>query len=230
MVEQGFLGALGCDTDTKLTAACAAKLVAGGMKFVLRYLSLGSPAPGDLDKTEVDAILSANLSLMAVQHVRSPGWMPTGQLGGQDGSSAAHNAVVAGIPAGVTIWLDLEGVSSVSPAQSVIDYVRSWYTAVRASGYDCGLYVGSGVPLDGAQLYSLPVDRYWRSFSEVPNVNRRGYCMIQLYDTTKIGGIDVDLDVIQSDYLGGLPRWLAPAPAAPLATAPAGACSPDGAA
>jgi hypothetical protein len=210
IVEQAFLDALGADTDTKVSLATAQKLYAAGLRFLVRYLSLGAPNNADLDKLEVQDILAGGLALMAVQHTRVPGWTPSAALGSSDGSAAAHNAVVAGLPAGVTIWVDLEGISG-APAD-VEAYVKAWFTEVRGAGYDAGAYVGGGVGLDESQLYALPVDRYWRSFSEVPNVARRGYCMMQLYPTTTVGSISVDLDIIQKDYLGGLPRWLAAQP------------------
>lgn len=207
IVETAFLGALGCDCDSKIGLLAAQRLAGIGMKFIVRYVSLDTTeGPGDLDKNEVHDILSGGLALMTVQHVRYPGWVPSAQMGSDDGGHAARHTVGAGIPAGVTVWCDLEGIKGT--AQETIDYVKGWHQSVRSAGYGTGIYVGGGCPLTSAELYSLPVDRYWRSFSAVPNVDRRGYCMLQLYPSTMVGGVPVDLNVVQKDYLGGLPRWV----------------------
>jgi hypothetical protein len=207
-VETAFVGALGCDTDTRVDAACAQALRNARLDFIIRYLGLGSSSTGDLTKLEVDEILGSGLALMAVQHVRMPGWLPLASLGLQDGSHAASNAIAAGLPAGVTLWLDLEGLAPGATVTETIAYCDAWHTAVRAAGYDDGVYVGSGQPLDSAQLFSLKTSRYWRSQSQVPNVDARGYCMIQLYPTVTVAGIAIDYDVIQSDFRHGMPRWL----------------------
>jgi hypothetical protein len=208
LVETAYLGALGADSDTKIGATEALRLKAAGLRFLVRYLSLGANESGsDLDKNEVTDILGAGLALMAVQHVRLPGWTPSAAMGAEDGSHAAHNAVSAGLLAGTTVWLDLEGING--NATETAAYANAWNDALRAAGYDTGVYVGGGCPLDEQQLYSLlHTHRYWRSFSQVPNVAGRGYCMIQLYPTTNIAGVNVDLDIIQQDYKRGLPRWL----------------------
>jgi hypothetical protein len=207
VVQQARAGAWGCDTDTKLTATSAAALCKAGIVFCIRYLSLGSENPGDLNQAEVAAVLGAGLALMAVQHVREPGWLPSLAQGASDGSHAAGNAVAAGMPAGATVWLDLEGVSTAAPADVVIAYCNAWNSAVAQDGYDTGLYVGAMQPLDENQLFSLNVQRYWRSQSLVPNVARRGYCMYQAYPSQTLAGISVDFNMVSEDALGGLPRW-----------------------
>jgi hypothetical protein len=74
-----------------------------------------------------------------------------------------------------------------------------------------GVYVGAGVapPLSESELFhSLPFQRYWRSFSAVNNVQARGYQLLQLYPGDQvIAGVQVDLDVVQTDYLGSRPCW-----------------------
>lgn len=206
-VKQGPLGAIGFDTDTKLDTATCAALAAAGMKFALRYLSLEAPSLTDLTAAETETILDSGLALMPVQHVRSPGWTPSATTGETDGTRAASNATSAGLPPGLCLWCDLEGVKGT--AADAIAHANAWTAAVRNAGYEPGLYVGAGVPLTATQLFrGLTVTRYWRSFSAVPNVARRGYQMLQLYPETTIAGIRVDLDVIQSDYLGDRPLWV----------------------
>lgn len=63
--------------------------------------SLDSENNYDLDRDEAQAILSAGLALMPVQHVRYAGWMPDASLGTQTGKTAADNAIHVGFPSKV---------------------------------------------------------------------------------------------------------------------------------
>ena len=146
--------------------------------------------------------------MMAVQHVRVPGWAPTADLGQGDGTNAAGNAATVGFPAGVSIWCDLEGVSNASVAADVIGYFNAWFTAVSAGGYVPGLYVGADCILDGQQLYDLAFQHYWKSISEVPTLPARGYQMIQTVVPAPVNGIGIDQDVTQTDGEGGQAIWL----------------------
>jgi hypothetical protein len=204
-IQTAAFPAFGFDADTPLTAANAAAFAAGGFTFALRYLSLGAQAAPDLTGDEMAFIVGAGLALMPVQHVRYPNWMPSAELGTIDGRQAVANARACGFPAGVTVWCDSEGQAG--GAAETIAYVNAWAAAVRSGGYDPGVYVGSGTPLDGQQLYGLSVDRYWKSQSQVAEPTC-GWAMIQLYPETSIAGVKVDIDVIQRDYKGRLPNWL----------------------
>ena len=169
-VQSAPSGALGFDADTVITSSAAQQFYGQGYKFCVRYISLGSGEDeGDLTPEEADDILGSGLALMAVQHVRDPGWSPNAELGQEDGTNTANNAQSVGLPAGVNVWCDLEGVSDETPAQDVIDYCNAWYTAVSAAGYVPGLYVGSDAILTGQQLYDdLSFEHYWQSCSEGP--------------------------------------------------------------
>lgn len=124
-------GALGFDSDTVITSSVAQQFAQQGYQFCVRYLSLtAGQDPGDLSAAEADSILSVGLALIPVQHVRSPGWTPSGSLGQQDGTNAASNALSIGFPQGVNVWCDVEGVSSSATAQQVIDYCNSWFSAI----------------------------------------------------------------------------------------------------
>jgi hypothetical protein len=157
---------------------------------------------------EATGILVSGLALMPVQHVRSPGWSPTQNLGQQDGQNAAQNAQVVGFPAGVSVWCDLEGVDRATPARNVIDYCEAWHEGVRAAGYVPGLYVGAGAVLTGRQLLDLSFQHYWRSQSRVPDIPTRGYQLIQLFPSIEINGVGVDIDIAQNDQEGGQAQWL----------------------
>jgi hypothetical protein len=145
---------------------------------------------------------------MPVQHVREPGWSPTGSLGQTDGQQAALNSQSVGFPSGVNVWCDLEGVANGAAASDVINYCTSWYDAVQTANFVPGLYVGSSAILDDQQLYGLPFEHYWRSQSNVPDIPNRGYQLIQLYPSLTINYISVDVDVTQNDYEGGQALWL----------------------
>lgn len=212
------VGARGADLSTKVTADEARALRAAGFDFLVRYLSLTTPSNGDLGPAEIDFILGAGLGLMAVQRVRLPGWTPGAPIGSQDGGAAARQAVILGLPRGSTLWADLEGTSTTSTGAELAAYVAGWAAAVRAGGYDPGAYVGAGLPpeVDELALWKLPVDRYWRSQSAVPNVGSRGFQLLQLYPQIKVGelfpsapsfvaDVVVDVDIAQSDYLGSVP-------------------------
>lgn len=210
-------GAQGFDADTALTAATGAALRATGFQFAIRYLSRTTPQnPGDLSPAEGRLILGAGLALMAVQHCPRPGWAPTSALGRQYGDAAIRNAAAAGLPVGISLWLDLEGVASYATSADTIAYVNQWAAVVAAAGYTAGLYVGANQPLTGEELYwRLRVKQYWRSASIVPDIPYRGYCLAQALAPSPVDGISLDRDVVMADVFGGLPTWLAPA-AAPI--------------
>jgi hypothetical protein len=204
-VASAVFPALGFDTEHRLTKATAAALRNSGMTFAVRYLSLGEPEAGDLVAEEVAAVLGAGLALMAVQHVRGANWMPSAHLGTIDGQSAVANARACDLPGGLTIWCDSEGQAG-GPAATMA-YVNAWAAAVRRGGYDPGLYVGGGTPLDGSQLIALDVDLFWKSFSQV-NEPSCGWALIQLFKPIQVEGVGMDVNVVQHDYKGRLPNWL----------------------
>lgn len=205
-------GALGFDTDTKLTAKSAQAFVAAGYQFVVRYLTRGtSEYEGDLTEDETDLILDSGLALMAVQHPSEPGWLPTEELGESWGQYAAGVARAVGLPAGVTIWLDLEEVGPTSTSVEVEEFCNAWFAAVTVGGYRTGLYVGAGCGLDATRLYrGLSTQRYWKSGSDVPDVDQRGYCMVQEIGDPpfSLSGVTNDVDTIQHDLFGDTPYWL----------------------
>ena len=207
-------GALGFDTDTVLSASTAAAFVADGAVFAVRYLSRTTPeAAGDLSAAEAKDILAAGLALMAVQHVSQSGWTPNQSLGTQYGNAAAANAQQVGLPTGVVLWLDLEGVASGTDANAITDYCNAWFASVSAAGYLPGTYIGANCGLTGDQIYyGLLCEYYWQSGSRVPAVPVRGYCMVQTISQSYVfDGVAYDQNTIQADSPGDTPIWLAPA-------------------
>jgi hypothetical protein len=202
-------GMLGFDCDFTLTAQDVASYVSQGYKFCVRYITRAQPTEqeGDLTTGEANAILAGGLALMAVQHVAASPWTPSQALGTQYGDNAVSCAQEVGLPPGMNIWLDLEGVASGTSAQTVIDYCNAWFTPVSAAGYAPGLYVGASAILDSDELYwDLQCQHYWRSGSSVPDVAVRGY---QLFQRIPPGSSDIDQDATMTDSLGGTVLWLA---------------------
>jgi hypothetical protein len=209
-VQHAKPGDLGFDCNQPLTATSAQQFLQAGFVFALRYLSRSTPgASTDLTLDEARAITGSGLGLMAVQHVAPAGWSPTAALGTSQGQAAAANAQAAGLPAGINLWLDLEGVAEGTAAQDVVDFCNAWSAEVAAAGYLPGLYVGSNAVLSGEQLYEeLSFAYYWQSGSQVPEVATRGYCMVQEIDAALVlDGVAYDLDTVQADQLGHVPVW-----------------------
>lgn len=207
-------GAKGFDTDTTLSADSARAFAAAGFQFAVRYLTRdATQANGDLSTAEAEDILQAGLALMAVQHVAPAGWAPTATLGRRNGLYAAINARRVGLPPGVTVWLDLEGVAAGTSADDISEYCDSWFDVVSSVGYVPGLYVGANSGLTGQQLAATKMRYFWRSASTVPDIPGRGYCMVQTaIEKTGPGGIAYDPDGVQADQAGQTPFWLTRAP------------------
>lgn len=203
IVQAATPGTRGVDCITTLNATSCARLKLAGIGYVVRYL-------GALGPQERDAILGAGLALLVVGYSRKPGWAPTGALGAQDGATAVLHATQASLPTGMHLFCDLEGPASSTTAADCIAYVNAWTSAVKGAGYRAGLYVGYGLPLTSIQLYEdLDVDCYWHSCSQCPDVARRGYAMIQnAHANQVVAGVQVDVDEVQTDKLGGVPMWL----------------------
>jgi hypothetical protein len=135
------------------------------------------------------------------------------EMGAQDGQAAATNAQEVGLPAGLCIWLDLEGVAVGVAPTDIADYCNSWYAFVQEAGYVPGIYVGSQCGLSANQLsYDLKVAHYWKSASNVPTVPGRGYQMVQSLAPDPVDGISIDVDVTQADEQGDQAFFLYPDP------------------
>ena len=143
-------------------------------------------------------------------------WKPSAVKGGRNGEVAASEAEKLGLPWGVTLWCDLEGVDVGTPAQTTADYCNRWHAAVSAAGYVPGLYVGYHAGLTPLQLYrSLRFTHYWGAYNlnadQYPAV--RGLQMNQSRrkpgDSPSELGLDFQVDRVSADALGGRPPPLA---------------------
>jgi glycoside hydrolase-like protein len=196
------------DTDTVLTAGTAAafRTVFDG---VFRYVSRGAERPGDLSAGEAQIILGAGLGLVPVQHVAQWGWLPTADLGTAQGVSAATDAQAIGVPPGVCVALDLEGIGGATD-ENVTAFCNAWYDQVVAAGYVPLLYVGADDVLDAEELYyDLKFSLYWHGGSRVAPVPvRRGVCITQTIDPAFVlDGVSYDSNIAAPDALGGTATW-----------------------
>jgi hypothetical protein len=202
---------IGFDCDIVLTAVSAMEFAAAGFTWAGRYLSRGEETSSDLEAIEVQALHTCGISVIPVQHVAVPPWEASVDLGQVLGAEAKDNAALIGCPAGVTLWLDLEGLAPSCPASAIIGFCNAWTAQVEAAGYSAGLYVGIGCGLTSSQLYrDLAVTRYWKSLSpSAPTVDVRGFQIVQSAGSI-LAEIGYDRDVIVKDALGDLPAVWAP--------------------
>jgi hypothetical protein len=154
---------------------------------------------------------------MLVQYVESESaWTPTLRKGSTNGAVAASEAEKIGVPWGVTIWCDLEGVAVGTPRQQVIDYCNRWHSAVSGAGYVPGLYVGYHSGLTATQLYAkLRFTHYWGAYNlnsdEAPIVRGLQMKQSQRRQEGAVAGLlfDFQVDNVSADRLGGRPTLVA---------------------
>jgi hypothetical protein len=217
-VFTGISTVRGFDANATITADIAGAFAAHGYRFCVRYVRRETKHPTDLTADEATIILDAGLALMAVQHVESEeSWMANAAKGSANGAAAAEDATAIGIPSGVTVWCDLEGVAVETPAQDIIDYCDQWHSVVASAGFVPGLYVGYHAGLNASQLYrSLRFTHYWAAYNldadEAPAV--RGVQMRQAVpknlDRVEGVALEYQVDSIRADALGGLPTLVGP--------------------
>jgi hypothetical protein len=210
-------GVRGFDADEKISPQAAAAFYAYGYRFCLRYVGRLQSNPRDLKRPEAGALLAAGLGLMPVQHVASEtAWTPTPGKGKSYGTFAAAEAARIGIPPGVTIWCDLEGVAVGTDPDDVADYCNAWHAAVAGAGFVPGIYVGWHAGLNAKRLYvDLRFTHYWAAYNlnadEAPIT--RGVQMRQAVrkasDTVPGYTFPFQTDRVRADALGGRPTLLA---------------------
>jgi hypothetical protein len=210
-------GVRGFDTAETVTRNAALAFRRAGYTFCVRYVRRDKPHASALSSTEARYLLDAGIAIMLVQYVESESaWTPTASKGTKNGGVAASEAERLGVPWGVTLWCDLEGVAPGTSSLRVIDYCNRWHAAVSAAGYVPGLYVGYRAGLTPTQLYrALRFTHYWGAYNL--NVDRypavRGLQMKQSQprraDSPSGVGIGFQIDRVRTDALGGRPTLLA---------------------
>jgi hypothetical protein len=143
--------------------------------------------------------------------------VPTAQLGQTFGANAAAYAGDAGLPAGVNVFLDLEGVKTGTADTDVIAYCNAWFSEVEAVGYVSGVYIGAAPGLSADQLYwNLKTKHYWKGGSSskagVPDdIPQRGYQLTQYIENPDQPN-EFDKNVTKTDNFDGGIMWLTNAP------------------
>jgi hypothetical protein len=190
---------LGFDTIEVVTLAQAQALRALDFTFGVRYVET-------FTLTELETLTGEGIDVMLTGYARTRGWSV--QTGGADGARIAAAALHVGFPLDATLWNDQE--DGVPGEAAAVDYASAWWEACHNEGIvDPGIYVGAGSGfVDPVILHrKIPFRHYWRSFSQVPNVDGRGYQLLQLFPPNEsAGGANIDSSVAQSDYLGQVAR------------------------
>lgn len=210
-VEKAFVGARLVDSlpfSQSGTAAQARALKATGVDGVIGYL-------GAMNATRLDYVLDADLAFMPVTKANEF----------YDGAADEIAQLKAlGIPAGATVWLDIEGERiwqhGKENVAEVMRLLAGWANPINAEGYIASLYVGAPQPLTGKELYSLPFFRYWLGIGRCVDRNgvdaypACGWCMRQDWHGQKLGmmwrdtGVLVDTNSVQCDHKGRVPSWV----------------------
>ncbi len=211
-VAQAPPGLIGFDTIDVLDDARARNYVARGFRFCVRYVPFDDRSEFvDLTAEEAQTIVDSGLGLMAVQHPLDAGWTPSRELGQGFGQSAARHAGEAGLPPGVNVWLDLEGVAVGTPAADVIAFCNAWFQQVENAGFASGVYIGANPGLSADQLYwDIRTTHYWKGGSNaeagVPaDIPPRGYQLVQRINDP--GPYEFDSDFTRTDAFGGSVMW-----------------------
>lgn len=211
-------GVRGFDANVVITPDAAAAFSAHGYRFCVRYVPRRKANDNDLRPDEAATLIDAGFALMIVQHVEAEdGWVPTSAKGVAYGTTAASECSRIGIPSGVCVWLDLEGVAVGTPTDVVIAYCNQWHSVVASAGYVPALYVGWHAGLNPTQLYrALRFTHYWGAYNlnadQAPAV--RGLQMKQSasrpIDRVPDFNFEFQTDLIHTDALGGRPTVVAP--------------------
>jgi glycoside hydrolase-like protein len=208
-------GLRGFDANQPITEKIARGFYSQGYRFCARYVRRASAHSYDLTSAEARVLLDVGFALSCVQHVAPEGWTPTAELGRSYGEVAASETEKIGIPPGLTLWCDLEGVAPRTSQSDVIAYCNAWHQAVASAGFVPGLYVGAGAGIDATHLYkSLRFTHYWGAYNlnanEVPAV--RGLQMRQsvVKAGDRVAGFRFafQVDTVMTDHLGGRPTML----------------------
>ena len=210
IVEKAFVGARGVDSlpfSQSGTAAQARRLKETGIDFLVGYL-------GSINRTRLDYVLDAGLAFMPVTFAGEYFDGPADEL--------AHLKAL-GIPAGATVWLDLEGEKSFKhPVPDLTKKINDWARTIQKAGYIAGLYVGSPQPFTADELARLAVTRYWKAPSKVIDRNGKswdeptglGWCSLQAWpqrfwpNDTDPHRVWVDVDFIFHDRRERVPTWV----------------------
>jgi hypothetical protein len=200
-----------------LSQAQIKTLANAGFTFAVRYIPCALPPPAPavpLGKDELGWLIDAGLGVMLVQFWRDRDWSM--QSGLADGAAAAKAVQALGLPTSTCVWFDYDLIKL--SAAAGIEYANACFEGAVGGGLPgsaLGGYFEPGVPLTAQQLFAdLHITRYWRTASQTPDVETRGYQFVQVWpgNIKMANGITIDIDFTQEDYLGSAPVWAAAGP------------------
>lgn len=194
-------GTAGVDTVMQITPAIAAGLRAMGKGWVARYgLSVTA--------AEIAAITGIGLGVVFVSYGRKSDFNDA--TGRADAQAIIDHLKSIGVPLGamLTIMVDLEDPAGATIAD-VLTYERGFAAVVVATGCTSGAYIGSGLGMTSAELYSMAATRYWKSGSRVTDFHGNvsepecGWALVQgLPFDVKLAGGEFDTDCAWQDFKG----------------------------
>lgn len=198
--EVGARGADSLPFSQGGTLSMAQGLRVAGYDFFVGYLGSVTPA-------RLAVILTAGMAFMPVTY--------GGEYeDGADDELAQLRAL--NIPAGVSVWLDMEGLSAFhADPPTLIGKVNAWADKVAAAGWMPCLYVGVPQPLTSVELYNLHVKRYWRGQGSVRDRFNAlaepscGWCMTQMFPSITRGSVLIDANIVGQDYKARVPMMVA---------------------
>ena len=163
---------------------------------------------GVINKERVQFIVDAGI-----------GYLPVTLAGEYNDGAADEVASLRnlGIPAGVTVFLDLEGLSAFRTDPVVLaDKINAWADNIAHAGYIPSLYVGVPQPFTSNELWKLRVQRYWKGqgslrdrYNALTEPTGCGFCLTQMYPSHPRGGVWTDSNMIGCDFKGRTPVWAA---------------------
>jgi len=176
------------DSVHLVTAGEAVALKAAGADGVGQYL-------GSVTAAGVQAITDAGL-----------GFVPYTYADAWDGPKTVAELVALGVPKGVVVVLDVEGLAATLGAAYVIGRINAWAEALSAAAFVPALYVGAGCLLSSDELEALAVFRYGKGMSRLVDRNGElaepssGWAFVQAYPSGQCGGVLVDFNIVGTDY------------------------------
>lgn len=189
------------DCVSVLTPALSRDLKAQGIDGVIRYWET-------LERAELEGHLLAELGVCVVGYSRKPGWVPLIGDGERDADHMLSKMAMLLMPlVGMNLWCDLEGCAgSVDQCEM---YLNEFGATVAQEKGIAGVYVGADQPLNARELYALPnIRAYWRSLSGQIPEPKVGWQMVQLYPSTVVAGVPVDINFAQRDFARRAPQWV----------------------
>ncbi len=185
------------------TMAQAGALRTAGAVALVGYL-------GAMSKTRLAAVLAAGMGYMPVTFAGEYSDGPQDEL---------LQLAALGVPKGVTVWLDLEGLTAwKSDPIKLIQMIEDWAAPIVDAGYIAGLYAGVPQPLTSEELWKLKgITRYWKGqgrqvdrFGNLSEPSGCGWCMTQMFPSFYMGNPPtwVDANIVGQDYRGRLPTMM----------------------